>query len=235
MTVVTPEGRGDEPITAWPQQQPGLAILLHGLTGNNAAWPAWTNLASLASRLNLVLALPDGARSFWIDQAYGLDYGTWVGQELPDLLRRTLRVSTARDDTFIGGLSMGGYGAFRAAFDYPQTYGAAFALSGVLDVGEPAFRGRHPDLYRIGFGDTKRPRPGDDLVARLETGKETGLASTRFFAVCGDRDRLLDQNRHFADAAKHAGLDIEYREGEGGHDFVFWNEWLPTALQFLAD
>lgn len=225
-TVFTPE----------VMNRPRLLILLHGLTGNHAVWAVRTDLQALADKHGLVIALPDGARSFWLDQEVGMNWGKWVGSELPDLLRATLRVSRMREDTFVGGLSMGGYGAFRAAFDYPQNFAGAFALSGTLDVAEEAFRGRHPDLYEIGFGNTVSPRPEDDLVARVseQTGEGDGaqcsLADVRYFAVCGESDRLLEQNRRFRDAAGKAGMKLEYREGPGQHNYRFWNEWLPVAM-----
>ena len=55
----------------------------------------------------------------------------------------------------------------------------------------------------------------------------------RLFAVCGTEDRLLKQNRRFRDSAEEIGLDLTYREGPGGHDYVFWNEWLPIGLDHL--
>ena len=264
LTVFTPEAmtRQDSPV-------PGLLILLHGLTGNHAVWSMRTDLQSLADLHNLVVALPDGARSFWLDQAVGLEWGRWVGSELPSLLRSVLRVSAARSETFIGGLSMGGYGAVRAAFDYPRTFGGVISLSGTLDVAERAFRSRHLDLYEIGFGDLERPRRSDDLVTRMAaaapaaptpntptpdpaapgaapsaTPPNTPTPNTptpsvavpldvRFFAVCGTEDRLLKQNRRFRDIAEEIGLDLTYREGPGGHDYVFWNEWLPVGLDHL--
>ena len=259
LTVFTPEA-----MTRQESRVPGLLVLLHGLTGNHAVWPMRTDLQSLADRHNLVIALPDGARSFWLDQAVGLEWGRWVGSELPSLLRSVLRVSAARSETFIGGLSMGGYGAVRAAFDYPRTFGGVISLSGTLDVAERAFRSRHLDLYEIGFGDLERPRRSDDLVTRMAAaapGAPTPGAPTpdpaapgaapsatppntptpsvavpldvRFFAVCGTEDRLLKQNRRFRDIAEEIGLDLTYREGPGGHDYAFWNEWLPVGLDHL--
>ncbi len=242
LTVVTPEGSLGAP-AAWPSlapppvdQEPGLAILLHGLTGNNAVWAARDDLARLATEHNLVFALPDGARSFWVDQEYGLNYGRWVGVELPQIMRATLRVSRERNRTFIGGFSMGGYGAFRALFDYPGTFGGAFSLSGTLDVAEAAFRGRHPDLYRNGFGSADAPRGQDDLVARLtgDSNLAGDLKGAKLFGVCGDHDRLLRQNRRFAAAAEAAGLDYTYKESSGAHSFEFWNRWLPEALDAVT-
>lgn len=235
LTVITPEGPGLE-AQAWPNKTPGLLILLHGLTGNFMVWPQRDDLSKLANKHNLVIALPDGERSFWIDQQIGLRWGTWVGKELPALLRSTLRVSRSRKRTFIAGLSMGGYGAMHAAFDYPGTFGGVVALSGTLDVAEDAFRKRHPDLYAIGFGNPTSPRPQDDLVARLRTGTAPidCLKQMDIFACCGTQDQLLGQGRRFTGAAREKGVDVQWDEGPGGHSFEFWNEWLPKGLEAVA-
>ena len=59
------------------------------------------------------------------------------------------------------------------------------------------------------------------------------LRDTRLFASCGIDDALLDQSRLFAEAAGAAGVELEYQEGAGEHDFAFWNHWLPIALDHL--
>lgn len=229
--VLTPEGDSFSPVARPAGEDPGLLILLHGLTSNASMWPIRDDLLAHASKHNLVIALPDGERSFWLNQAHGLQWGKWVGEELPELLRQTLRISTKREDTYIGGFSMGGYGAFHAALDYPQTFGSAFSLSGVLDVTEPAFVARHPDLFDIGFGNPTAPRPQDDLVARVKAGDGKGV---QFFATCGEGDRLYSQNMTFKAAAEEQGLDFKWQSGPGVHNWRFWNEWLPKALDSVT-
>ena len=225
LTVVTPEQ---------VERPPRLLLLLHGLTGNAMTWASRTDLKVLADRHNLAIVCPEGQRSFWIDQDSGLRWGQWVGQELPALLPHILVLSGLKP--LIGGLSMGGYGAVRAAFDYPETFAGVISLSGTLNVAEEAFRGRHPDLYQIGFGDPDRPRASDDLVGRLgRMGDEEVKQLPPIFAACGTSDRLLEQNRLFATRAQERGLRVAYQEGPGFHDFGFWNQWLPSALDaYLA-
>lgn len=239
LSVITPEGGTIEPQARPAGEDPGLLILAHGLSGNHMMWPMRTDLLQVADKRNVVIVLPDGARSFWLDQEYGQNWGTWLGSEIPDIMRSTLRISTRREDTYIGGFSMGGYGAIRAAFDYPDTFGGVFSMSGTLDVAEDAFRGRHPDLYRQGFGNPTKPRPQDDLIARLEecafgaSSLPCPRRDTPMFVACGEGDRLLGQNQRFVEAAAQAHLDVEWLEAPGVHNFRFWNEWLPVALDTI--
>lgn len=225
LVMVTP--RGNLPVH---DTEPRLLILLHGLTGNFQTWAMRADIQAIADQFNLAIAMPDGQRSFWVDQEFGLEWGTWVGRELPERLAAMLRLSPEKP--LIGGISMGGYGAVRAAFDYPETFASAFSLSGTLDVAEPAFRGRHPDLYRIGFGDPESPRPQDNLTARLNEGR---IDLPPIFAVCGEGDRLLQQNQRFAGAMETSGKALTYREGPGEHNFRFWNKWLVPAVQWAVN
>lgn len=228
--VAVPESPEGPPATppegGWP-----LLVLLHGLSGNHMQWPSHVDVQTLASRRGMVIAMPDGARSFWVDAVHGLSWGTWVGSELPQLVRNMLRVSTSREHTMVGGLSMGGYGAAHAALDHPEVFGAAFSLSGTLDVTETAFQGRHPDLFEYYLGGYDVAGGPHDLVSRIAAGEGRDL---RLFAACGSQDRLIDQNHRFRDVAGEVGLPLRWEEGPGNHDFAFWAPWLPRALEALG-
>ena len=108
-------------------------------------------------------------RSFYTDEAYGGRYWTFVSEELPELVGRFFRVSERREDTFVAGLSMGGYGALKLALRQPERFAAAASLSGALDVAALARspRAEDPTIWRrvlrraTGRGRAGRPlRPG---------------------------------------------------------------------------
>lgn len=226
VTVAVPESREGAPAVppahGWP-----VLFLLHGLTGNHMQWPSHLDVQELATARGLVVVMPDGQRSFWVDAVHGMAWGTWVGSELPTLVRSTLRVSDSPARTTVGGLSMGGYGAVRTALDHPGVFGAALSLSGTLDLTEPAFQRRHPDLFEHYLGGYAVAGGPHDLVSRIASGEGRDL---RLFACCGTGDRLLDQNHRFRDAALAVGTPLVWGEGPGAHDFAFWREWLPRGL-----
>lgn len=230
VVVATPESVEGPPAIP-PQEGWPLLVLLHGLSGNHMQWPSNVNVQDLATRRGVVIVMPDGHRSFWVDATHGLAWGTWVGSELPTLIRRTLRVSTSRDHTAVGGLSMGGYGAFRAALDHPDIFGSAFSLSGTLDLTEDAFQERHPDLFEYYLGGYDVAGGPHDLVSRIAAGQGRDL---RLFATCGTEDRLLGQNHRFRDTALEVGAHLTWDEGPGVHDFAFWTHWLPLAMDAIG-
>ena len=215
------------------RQLPGVLYLLHGLTGDHSAWVRYSDVERLADRHNLVIVMPSGGRSFWVDESHGLAYFTWLTTELPALINTTLHVATGRAHTLIAGLSMGGYGAFLAALHYPDRYSAAGAFSGTLDIDEAAFRGRHEDAFCDSFASDIAAAE-QDLMALLAHNADVQRQSQRYprlWASCGTEDRLLGQNRRFAHAADSRGYDLSYREGSGAHE---WKRWNQDLIDFLA-
>lgn len=85
--------------------------LLHGLTDDCTGWTRYTAVERYVRERGLAVVLPEVQRSFYTDMAYGLPYFTYVSEELPAVCRRMFGLGAAREQNYIFGLSMGGYGA----------------------------------------------------------------------------------------------------------------------------
>ena len=119
----------------YPPERPPFKTLylLHGITGNHADWISESRIRSWAAARNLAVVMPSGYNAFYLDQPESHNfYGRFVGQELINVTRRILPLSTQREDTFIGGISMGAYGALRAGFKYCETFGSVISLSSAM-------------------------------------------------------------------------------------------------------
>ena len=55
-----------------------------------------------------------------------------------------------------------------------------------------------------------------------------------FYIACGLGDDLLEANRSIAKALKETGADVTYEEGEGIHDWIFWDEYIQHAIKWLG-
>src|SRR5512136_609300 len=102
-----------------PGKMGGVAVakrkvlyLLHGLGEDASAWQRYTCIETLAAAYGLVVVMPSAGRSFYTDQPNGQKYFTYLTSELPRYLKEVFGLAPAREDTFIAGNSMGGYGAF---------------------------------------------------------------------------------------------------------------------------
>ncbi len=131
LNIIVPEpGRvGDIPI-----RRRKVLYLLHGLSEDASAWQRFTSIEALAYAYGLVVVMPSAGRSFYLDQPNGQLYFTYLTDELPRYLSDVFGLAPRREDTLIVGTSMGGYGAFKAAFMYPERYAAAASFSGVLSL-----------------------------------------------------------------------------------------------------
>lgn len=115
------------------ERKPKTLYLLHGFSGNTTDWLYGSRIQELAMQYNLAVVLPSGENSFYLNgKGTGRAYETFVGVELPDYCTKTFGFSDKPEDNFIGGLSMGGFGAIHTALKYPKRFGKMFGLSSAM-------------------------------------------------------------------------------------------------------
>ncbi len=206
-----------------------VLYLLHGLSDDATAWTRFTSVERYAAQRGLAVVMPQVARSFYADEAHGQRYWTFLSEELPTVVSSFFRVSTAREDTFVAGLSMGGYGAAVWALRHPDRFAAVATMSGALDLHLLATRGDLHPLYRQVFDG--RPSARDDPFELL---RATDPATAPAMHVsCGTEDELVDANRRFVDLARGRGLDVTVDLRPGVHDWTFWDRELQDILAWL--
>lgn len=233
MTVVLPQATvgqvGVDP-GADEDAPPPLLYLLHGRSDDHTAWLRYTSIERYASAAGVAVVMPAVARSFYADEATGHRYWTYLSEELPTVVRRFLRVSDRREDTFVAGLSMGGYGALKWAFHQPERFAAAASMSGAVDVvGFTQDPTRREELVTRVFGG--EPGPDDDLYALLDKADPHALPD--LYVSCGTEDFLHPCNVRFVEALRAKGLDpvVDFRPGE--HEWGFWDVDIRNVLAWL--
>lgn len=145
--------------------------LLHGLTDDCTGWTRYTAVERYARERGLAVVLPEVQRSFYTDMAYGLPYFTYVSEDLPAVCRRMFGLGAAREQNYIFGLSMGGYGAMKCALTYPDRYAGAASFSGVCDLRRTVERrsiSLHESEIAAIFAEEKAVPPKDDLFVLAE-------------------------------------------------------------------
>ena len=109
--------------------------LLHGLLGNYTDWVSQTRIQKWAEEKNLAVVMPSGDNAFYFKSRTPWDdYETFIGEELPEITRRMFPLSDRREDTFIAGLSMGGYGALRNGIVFSDHFSHVAGLSSALHI-----------------------------------------------------------------------------------------------------
>ena len=233
MDVILPEGGAARP-------HPCL-YLLHGLSDDHTIWQRRTAIERHVQGLDLAVVMPNVHRSFYADMASGYAYWTFVSDELPQIVQSLFHISARRSDTFVAGLSMGGYGAFKLALRNPSRFAAAASLSGALDLAARSAEtiednGLQGDFSLVfGRGVDITGTPGDLLAcAAALAASEDPLPA--LYQWCGTEDFLYEDNLRFRDHARELGLPLTYEESAGDHQWQYWDrqiqrvlEWLPLA------
>lgn len=213
-------------------------FLLHGYTGSASSW----GMDDLARKYNFAMVMPNGENAFYLDgESTGHQYASFVACELVDYIRRTFGLAKAAEETYIMGISMGGFGAVRTALAYPQVFGKAVGLSPALIIHDIAHMKPGEDngvanyaYYRECFGDL-------ETVEQRDTNPETlvrsllaaGKPVPPIYLCCGTEDFLIENNRVFHQFLEANAVPHTYRESPGIHDDVFWAQYKPKAIDWL--
>lgn len=201
--------------------------LLHGLSDDQTIWMRRTSIERYAAEYGICVVMPCGGRSFYCDMKHGLAYYTFIAKELPRRIREFFRVSDKREDTFIAGLSMGGYGALKLALREPETFCAAAGLSPVCDLDNFG----HRDMLLGLFGETKTPNE-DNLSYLADKQKENPLKPRLYMAI-GTADFLYESSRPLYNQLKENYDFTYYEEPNAGHSWSFWDAQIQNVLKWM--
>lgn len=203
-----------------PKGRP-LLVFLHGRGADEGTYvrrPFLDALERLGDRAPVV-AFPDGAKDeYWHDRASGRWGGYVLDEVLPQVRKR---FHTSRKRVAIGGISMGGFGAYDLARLRPQRFCAVGGHSPALwqSAGETA----------AGAFDDAEDFARHDVVAAA--GALRGLP---VWLDAGDRDPFRPGVDAFAGALRAAGADATVHTWSGGHDSRYWNAHWGAYLRFYA-
>ncbi|MBQ1074255.1 esterase family protein [Micromonospora sp. C31] len=216
------------------QGDPPVLYLLHGLSDDDTTWLRRTSIERYVAPLGLAVVMPQVGRSFYTDEEHGNRYWTFLTQELPRLCHDFFRLSARREDTFVAGLSMGGYGALKWALREPGRFAAAASLSGALDV---AARRHDPSapldaaVWHTAFGERTVVGSDDDVLALLGGAAVADLPALR--VACGTGDFLYEDNLAFVAAARERGVALSVDFSPGAHDWAYWDAKIQDVLAWL--
>ena len=209
-----------------------VLYLLHGLSDDHTIWMRRTSIERYASELGLAVVMPCVNRSFYNDTPDGMKFWQFVSQELPALVPTFFNVSTKREDTFVAGLSMGGFGAFKLALNCPDRFAAAASLSGALR--NDWLNSGNQALFEFDFGPLDQIKgSANDLYFTAEEVVKSGGPRPMLYQVCGTEDFLYQVNIDFRDHLKRIGYDAVFKEGPGNHSWAFWDAEIQHILKWL--
>lgn len=228
-----------------------VLYLLHGLSDDHTGWQRRTLIENYVRDKGLVVIMPNVHRSFYTDMKNGYKYFEFVSEELPAIAKEFFPISDKREDTFVAGLSMGGFGAMKLALNYPDRYSKAASLSGALGILKSIeemeeYISSNKDesipenvVFRMSemkniFGSYEEMKEScNDLFYLIDKNLAEGKELPSLYQACGTEDFLYDANIIFRDYVKSKNVPITYEECEGDHTWDFWNKMIEHVIWWL--
>lgn len=227
----------DEPFysddTPWYRKDKRYQVLylLHGAHGDCTVWTRNTGIERYAQKYKLMVVSASVTNSCYVDMVHGGKFFTYMTQELPAFIESTFPVSTRREDTFIAGMSMGGYGAFRLGLAQPERYSCIVSLSGAIDL---VLQTRKTSVQMEDvFGDQPMDHTDNDNLWKLEQLIKQGVSIPKIYQCCGTEDFLYESNQNVRRKLEQLGVDFTYDEGPGIHNWDYWDPQIRKILEWI--
>lgn len=239
VNVLLPEiKKADEGVGLPPVEEYKTVWLFHGMSGDQNSWIRRTDVDLYCTRHGVAFVMPGIGDHWYTNTPSGMRYFDFVAEELPDVCRRYFRgMSAKREMNFVAGCSMGGYGALRCALTHPESYAGCGVFSGALDICRKG-RSVNMDLWRNLFdynmvSADELEGTEHDLFHLAKKRTEEGVDLPALYFRCGTEDGLIHVNRLYHDHLNSLGIDHQYEEAPGAHQWAFFGPSLEKALLYF--
>ena len=229
LTVYTPPGY-EETKEKYP-----VLYLLHGMGGDEDAWPTLGRVAQIMDNLiaagkakPMIVVMPNGHTSNSATPGssekgeYPIEFVTPdVGSgdmesnfgEIIKFVEKNYRVKKDKKNRAIAGLSMGGSHSLFISSYYPNTFDYIGLFSAAYRINDKVKR----DVY-------------DNFEQNLLKQKENGYQL--YWIGMGKTDFLYKTGADFRKKLDDIGMKYTYRESEGGHT---WSNWRDYLVEFAGE
>lgn len=210
-------------------------ILLHGMTDDHSVWHRRTSIERYADEKNIAVVMPTTRLGWYTNTHAGERWFDYISDELILAVRRMLpALSHRREDTFVAGLSMGGYGALKCALKRPDLFSKAAVMSAAPDICEnvrdPMPLGR-PFYWEDVFGPLDAVSGSENDLFRIAA--ELKENRPEIWMWCGTEDDLYPSNVKMRDHLRKLGYALSWHDGPGDHSWKYWNREIQNILNWM--
>lgn len=240
ITIKTPnlKGRGDICLyvpSAKLEANTPLVILLHGVYGSAWIWSQKAGVHRTAERMistneikPTVIAMPSDG--LWGDgSAYlphnNFNFEKWITEDVITAVKEVVETMTDSSKIFIGGLSMGGYGALRLGAKYSNTFSGFSGHSSITDIPQMGL------FVEEELNNYKQKNSAEASVFETIKNNKENISPFRF--DCGRNDELIEHNRKLHQQLVEENISHIYEEFEGKHEWSYWENHVEDSLRFF--
>lgn len=177
---------------------------------------------------------PDGAKRMTED------FGAFITQELPEFVKAHFPVSDQSKDTYICGLSAGGYGTLINSLMHPEKFNAVGLFSPLLT--SRAYLMSIPEEQRKGLADLTEGQLRQwflpEITTLLDSCAKNAKSMPRYYITSGTREfAMMPYQSLLRQDMERAGIDVTYCVSRPfGHEWGLWDlavqdflNWIPRT------
>lgn len=208
--------------SAQSKQRFPVVYYLHGYEGNESSYLDYAKYWRDASKRlgpSILVFINGGENSFFCDSPDGSVPGEkLVIKELIPHIDEKFRTIATRGGRSLHGYSMGGFGALKLAFKFPDLFGSVVAYGATLSDAA-SFKKHLPKVYAQMFGGDARRFAENDPFALVERSAATIREHVTVMLIVGSKDEFLERNRALRQKLQQLKIETAYEEIRGaGHD-----------------
>lgn len=202
-----------------------VLYLLHGHGNDYMVWHRYTSVDRYAEEKRIAIVTFSVGNKPYSNEGKGDNYYDFLNRELPEFVENYFPVSDQREERYIAGLSMGGYGALLHGLQNPERYSAIGAFS-------PAVF----DRKTLEEGANSRGLKLCDLYEITKQAVESGKKLPDLFLCIGDKDFLYENVTAYHKFLEKTwkGARFRYDDMPGyEHEFAIWDIEAANFLDWI--
>lgn len=225
-----------------------VLYLLHGGGDDQTGWVQFGEVLHIADKAiregtatPMIIIMPDantGQRGYFNDLKGEWRYEDFFFEEFLPYVEKTYRIKGEKRYRAVAGLSMGGGGSFVYALRHPELFSSACPLS--ASTGPLTLEGAKENLKRANQSyssekDVEAYFKRQSVLELVNQMPDDQKKAVRWYIDCGDDDFLFEGNSLVHIAMRKKDIPHEFRIQDGGHNWRYWRNALPTVLSFVSE
>ncbi|MBM2657373.1 alpha/beta hydrolase [Staphylococcus pseudoxylosus] len=209
-------------------------LLLHGLSSDETSYMRYTSIERYANDHQIAVIMPNADHSGYSNMEFGHKYFDYV-LEVLDYAHQILPLSQKREDNFIAGHSMGGYGTIKYALTQGHRFAKASPLSSVfnaqtfIDIDWNDFSGQ-----AIAGVDKMTQDTELDPYYLVDKAIDESKVIPELLIMCGTEDQLYEDNKQFIAYLDAQNVSYQFEDGPGEHDYAYWDKAVKRAIEWFV-
>ncbi len=221
-----------------PNNGLNVLYLLHGFSDDYKSFLQNSAVARYFDGMPVCIVIPNAQNSFYTDKIHGSKYETHIFCEVPEIINKMYNLNVNK--TFVGGISMGGYGAIKWMLKSPALFSSVFLLSPLTDIVFVSkdglrdtcdFSNEQFALNNI-FNLDLLENSEHDLIHQI---KNTSSVLPPVNIYCGKQDFLYENVVEFESIIKNKAKACEFTQTEGKHSWSTWEDYLKDMSLKISD